>query len=135
MPSKKAQSPAASPFSSRLKTKDTTFVTYNELLNKLDYTAECHVVFDIETAPIPHDQLLDMFDKSKVKVPEHPGTFNPNKVAYGNRTKPESRRAWLMECQKKHVMKVNEYPDLCNEAIDKEFEKFCKDAPLHAHTG
>ena len=73
------------------------------------------IVIDIETAPLPDDQIVDLlpeFDESKIK---NPGTFDPSAVKLGAIKDEAKKQAKIDECRQKHQAAVEKYEtDLAN---------------------
>lgn len=93
------------------------------------------ILFDIETAPRPEDEIADLlpeFDDSKHK---HPGTFNPLDVKLGN-IKDESKKAEKIEkCRNEHQEKLEKYEtDLANAIVQHKADQLSR-AALSAITG
>lgn len=92
------------------------------------------LVTDIETGPLPDNELWDYVDRKKIKYPDPPGPFNPAEVKYGNRTSQDSRAKWLAQKQRDHAAAAAAYPVARAEAEKEYFEKFRKEALLKATT-
>lgn len=92
------------------------------------------LIFDIETGPLPEEQLAAQFAE-RWQPPPHPGEFDPASVKYGN-TKDEAKRAEkLKECQQAHAAAVVNYERDSAEAYAKGMGEFFDSAALDATTG
>jgi len=109
-------------------------ISKKEFKALLDRDEPRYVFWDIETAPLARAELKYFLDDRKVKYPKKPGEFDPTKVAYGNRTKPESRAAHLAEARKKHVLKQRNYQSDCAEALEAAHEDLYNKAALNGVT-
>jgi predicted PolB exonuclease-like 3'-5' exonuclease len=105
-----------------------------EFKRLLDLDTPRYVMWDIETGPLPVNELRAYLDERKIKYPKKPGEFDPSKVAYGNRTKPESRAAHLSEARKKHIQKQRNHQSACAEAVEEALDDLHKKAALNSVT-
>lgn len=92
------------------------------------------LIFDIETGPLPEEQLLAVFER-QYEPSEPPGEFDPDSVKYGNTKDPEKRRAKLLEESQKHAAAVANFEqDEANRRREHWIE-FQSRAALDATTG
>ena len=87
--------------------------------------------FDIETKPLPEDELRNFYPDPP--LPSHPGPFLASKVKYGQRKSPESRTAWLLECQERHSAKIVDWAAKCAEVSKAHWQSFVEESTLHSH--
>lgn len=90
------------------------------------------LVFDIETGPLPDDQLAEMF---KFDEPAHPGEFDPAGVKYGNLKDEAKRAAKLKESQDEHAAAVANFSTTLAEARANQWGEFKGKAALDPMTG
>jgi hypothetical protein len=92
------------------------------------------LIFDIETGPLPEEQLAAQFAE-RWAPPPHPGAFDPQSVKYGNTKDPAKRAEKLVECQQAHAAAVANYERDSAEAYAKGMGEFFDSAALDATTG
>lgn len=93
------------------------------------------VVFDIETEPLPDDQLARVCDPFDPASMPHPGLFDPDSVKLGNVKDPAKRAKKIQEAQKAHAEAVANYDrDLAN-AESNHWQEIRDKAALDAVTG
>ena len=105
-----------------------------ELLNKHSETG-MHVVFDIETAPLPDDLLARVYDDSKLVLPERPAPFKADEAVPKNWKDPVKIKARLLEKQAEYMKEVEQHPDRVAAVKDEAWGKFKEKAALEALTG
>ena len=93
------------------------------------------IVFDIETGPLPEDQLRPLCPE--FFPPPAPGEFDPDAVKCGNIGGPmsEKGRAKIKDAQAAHETLVADYSRQVDEARAAQWAQFVADAPLSALTG
>lgn len=90
------------------------------------------LIFDIETGPLPDDELAERF---RFDPPPHPGEFDPATVKYGN-TKDEVKRAEKLEQAKQaHAAAVANYERDAAAARDNAWQSLKSNAALDPTTG
>lgn len=93
------------------------------------------VVYDIETMPADEGTIRTFFREEKVKLPKHPGEFDPSKVKYGNTKKEDLKRQKLEAEMAKHRQALASYVDDCEKAKREAWEEFVQGATLSPATG
>jgi uncharacterized protein YprB with RNaseH-like and TPR domain len=91
--------------------------------------------FDIETGPIPEDQLLEVvpaFDRSTVA---HPGVFDPKSVKIGNLKNKELIDEKIEAARKVHRYMVAGYEQAVADAEKAYWSEICANAALSSTTG
>ena len=94
------------------------------------------VVIDIETGPLPLEQLqatLGPYDPASAG--KHPGEFDPESVKYGQTKDPDKRAAKLEECHQKHLQEVAAFERKQETAEVDHWKKILDRAALSAITG
>lgn len=66
------------------------------------------LVFDIETGPLPEDQLRPLFE-DQFQPPPHPGEFDPESVKVGNLKDQAKKDAKIAEARAAHEAAVQNY--------------------------
>lgn len=92
------------------------------------------IVFDIETASLPDEQLRPIFEADYEPLP-HPGEFDPASVKYGNTKDATKRAEKLKECQDAHTLAVNQYAETANTHRAEAWQSFLDRAALNPATG
>jgi hypothetical protein len=90
------------------------------------------IIWDIETGPLPVDQLLQV---EPFTPPQRPGEFDPAAVKYGNATKAETRALKLAEAKSAHDLFAANYDDACESAKQDHITKLLDSAALSPITG
>lgn len=91
------------------------------------------IVFDIETGPLPDDQLrlvAPAFDP-----PQHPGEFDESSVKYGNTKDPEKRQQKLDDAKAAHAAAVAKHDREVEAARQQHWQEVVSKAALSATTG
>ena len=91
------------------------------------------IVFDIETGPLPDDQLWKMFKPPD--APPHPGEFDPSSVKVGHLRDESKIAAKIADAHSKHEQAVKDYERNCEEQQAEAWSSFCNSAALDARTG
>lgn len=107
-------------------------VPIGEFIERLKGTKYVKVSFDIETGPLPDEQLYEFFDPTSIALPEHPGTFDPNKVAVSHLKDPFKIASKIDAAREKHARALQSYAQEVEEARDEAWEDFVNSAPLNA---
>jgi hypothetical protein len=88
-------------------------ITCSELRGLLQNSRNAALLYDIETRPAEESVLKRHFqtllDRGKIKLPSHPGEFDPTAVKYGNATRPEARQAKYRAAYEKHQQELNQF--------------------------
>jgi len=92
------------------------------------------LIFDIETGPLPEEQLAAQFAE-RWTPPPHPGEFDPASVKYGQMKDEAKRAAKLKECQEAHAERVANYEKAVADAREERWGEYLEDAALDATTG
>jgi len=92
------------------------------------------IFFDIETGPLPVEELQAKFE-SQWQPPPHPGEFDPDSVKYGNTKDAAKRAEKLAECQQAHAAAVAKYAEDAEQAKQKDWAKYLEGAALSPITG
>jgi predicted PolB exonuclease-like 3'-5' exonuclease len=108
-------------------------VTQDQFKKLLHQDVPRFIIWDIETGPLPDNELRGYVNEKKIKLPKHPGVFNPADIKYGNRG-PAKKQELLQERRAEHARKVGSYEHDCNVAREEHFESFREEAPLKAVT-
>lgn len=88
--------------------------------------------FDIETGPLPADQLESLI--TFFEPPEHPGEFDPTSVKCGRLTEP--KKLEKIEAERiKHAAAIDNYDVQVADAFQAHRDKFMASAALSALTG
>lgn len=99
------------------------------------------LVFDIETGPLPLDQLRAIMAPPEITPfdPSRIAPFDPNSVKYGNLKDPQKRAEKLRECEDAHAAMVAaapvEHERTQREAREKYEADFISHAALDATSG
>ncbi len=91
------------------------------------------LIFDIETGPLPEQQLREICPP--FVAPPHPGEFDPASVKYGNLKDQAKRDAKLEECREAHAKAVADYDTNVEAARAAHFAEFIDKAALSPMTG
>lgn len=91
------------------------------------------VFYDIETGPAADAVLRVMYDESKVKLPKHPGQFDPTKIKYGNMGEAKRKEKYAAKFQE-HQQLCASFDADCAAARQEHWDEFVSQAPLHAET-
>ena len=89
--------------------------------------------FDIETGPLPDDQLMRLCPAAK--LPKHPGEFILSGVKLGNLKDPLKIQDKIDAAFDSHQAAVGANDDACVAAIEQNFAAFRDKAALSATTG
>lgn len=92
------------------------------------------VIFDIETGPLPEEQLAVQFAE-RWQPPAHPGEFDPASVKYGNTKDPAKRAEKLADAQQAHAAAVARYEADAAAARSEAWASYAGGAALDATTG
>ncbi len=92
------------------------------------------LVFDIETAALPDDDLRRVFGESDVGIP-HPGEFDPASVRCGNLKDAAKIKEKIDAAAAEHAALAESYPQRLAEAKATAFAEFKSKAALSATTG
>jgi hypothetical protein len=91
------------------------------------------VVFDIETGPLPAEQLRNIV--APFSRPPHPGEFDPRTVKYGQAKKEDVRAEILKRAETKHAEAVQNYETDVERLESEYWSKIESEAALSAITG
>jgi hypothetical protein len=91
------------------------------------------LIFDIETGPLPDDQLKLVYEPPE--LPAAPGAFDESSVKLGNTKKEELVRAKIEDARQKHEKAAAEHDQKCRAISDEHWTKFKSGAALSALTG
>lgn len=90
------------------------------------------IIFDLETGPLPVEQLVDViepFDESSIR---HPGDFDPANVKLGNVKDQSIKDEKIEKARVAHATLVANYPNAVEFARKAHVEKFLSKAALSA---
>lgn len=91
------------------------------------------IVFDIETGPLPDDQLRLV--APTFEPPPHPGAFDGSTVKYGNTKDPEKRQQKLEDAKVAHEAAVAKHEAEVEKARAAHWQDVVSKAALSATTG
>lgn len=106
------------------------YITFPELEALVANERKWTLFYDIETGPAPEELVYEFFDEGAVKLPEHPGEFDPSKIKYGNTKDPKKKAEKLATEKAKHRQALASYDDDCRAAVDQAWNAFMEGAPL-----
>lgn len=93
------------------------------------------LIFDIETEPLPEDQLRQVADPFDPATFPHPGEFDPGGVRLGNIKDPAKRRAKIEKARAEHAKAVADYEQNLAQAEADHWTGIRDRAALCATTG
>lgn len=106
-----------------------------ELVAILENERRSVLVYDIETMPAPEETIRQFFKEENVKLPKHPGQFDPQQVKYGNIKDPAKRDKKLHDEMAKHRQALASYITDCEKAKHDAWEEFVAGAALSPAIG
>jgi hypothetical protein len=109
-------------------------VSFAELKGLAQNARGASLLYDIETRPAEESVLKQRFqtlvDRGKIKLPEHPGEFDPMDVKYGNAVKPEARKAKYKTAYEKHQAALNSFSKDRHTAMKEAYEELVAKSTL-----
>jgi hypothetical protein len=110
-------------------------VSPKELVATLKNERRAILVYDIETMPAPEEDIRIFFREEKIKLPKHPGNFDPQKVKYGNIKDPKKKDEKLQAEMAKHRQALASYIQDCEQAKKDAWDEFVAGAALSPTIG
>ncbi|MGB0600522.1 MAG: hypothetical protein ACPGLY_27915, partial [Rubripirellula sp.] len=92
------------------------------------------ISFDLETAPLPDEELEKGFDPKIDESKYQPTEFDPESVKYGRMTDPQKRADNLEEVKAKHAKEMAILPRRRQVVIEEAWDEFKSKAALQAST-
>ena len=93
------------------------------------------VVFDIETEPLPDDDLMRVCEPFNPASVPHPGEFDPDSVKIGNIKDPLKKQQKINEAEIAHIKAVENHAETVRKATLSHWQEIRDKAALDATTG
>ena len=92
------------------------------------------LIYDIETEPLPLDQIAHFFDKSKVKLPDRPADFDVSAIKYGNIKNESLKQEKRQQARESHQTTIRVWQESCRKKTEQAYQDFVDSAALSAMT-